>query len=363
MKLTVPHMGLLATAYTRVLRQHGVDMHPPPQATVRTLNLGVKHSPEFACLPFKINLGNMMEALDSGADAILMPGGYGPCRFGYYGIIQEQILRDLGYRFTMSTTDNPDRLSDMIDTIRGISSIKSKTDGYRVFFLILMRMAALDRATALYHYHKPRELDRGATDAVLAEAIEKIDFADSYTKLFRAMPQVRRMFRAIRIEKGFRPVTVGVLGEIFVVIEPFANLDVEKKLGEMRVEVRRGVWLSDWLNDRFRFRPFRRNQTAYAKKLARGYLNYPAGGESIETVGKTVHFERMGLGGVLHIMPFTCMPELVASSVIQRIGRDRDFPVLSMVFDEHVSEANVITRLEAFVDLLERRKDAGLARH
>ncbi|MBI5846756.1 MAG: hypothetical protein HZB31_02170 [Nitrospirae bacterium] len=87
MKLTVPHMGLLSVAYTRVLRQHGVDMQPPPKATIRTLNLGVKYSPEFACLPFKINLGNMMEALDNGADAILMPGGYGPCRFGYYGII------------------------------------------------------------------------------------------------------------------------------------------------------------------------------------------------------------------------------------------------------------------------------------
>ena len=363
MRLTVPHMGLLSTAYTRVLRQHGVDMQPPPAATVRTLNLGVKHSPEFACLPFKINLGNMIEALDNGADAILMPGGYGPCRFGYYGIIQEQILRELGYRFSMSTTDNPDRLADMIDTIRDISHIKNKYDGYRVFFLILMRMAALDRATALYHYYKPREVNREDTDTVLRQAVRMIDLADSYTRLFRTMPEIKKMFRAIPIDKTLNPVTVGVLGEIFVVIEPFANLDIEKRLGEMRVEVRRGVWLSDWLNDRFRFRPFRRNQTAYAKKLAQGYLDYPAGGESIETVGKTLLFQKKGVDGVLHIMPFTCMPELVASTIITRISKDRDYPVLSMTFDEHVSEANIITRLEAFVDLLERKRDDGISRH
>jgi predicted nucleotide-binding protein (sugar kinase/HSP70/actin superfamily) len=356
-------MGLLSVAYTRVLRQNGVDMHPPPKATVKTLNLGVKHSPEFACLPFKINLGNMMEALDNGADAILMPGGYGPCRFGYYGIIQEQILRELGYRFKMSTTDNPDRLSDMIDTIRDISHIRNKFDGYSIFFLILMRMAALDRATALYHYHKPREVNRGETDAVLQEAIRMIDLADSYTKLFRTMPQVKKMYGEVKIDRSFRPVTVGVLGEIFVVIEPFANLEVEKKLGEMRVEVKRGVWLSDWLNDRFRFRPFRRNQTKYATRLARGHLNYPSGGESIETVGKTLLFQKKGVDGVLHIMPFTCMPELVASTVINRISRDRDYPVLSMTFDEHVSEANIITRLEAFVDLLERKRNGSVSRH
>jgi predicted nucleotide-binding protein (sugar kinase/HSP70/actin superfamily) len=356
-------MGLLSVAYTRVLRQNGVDMHPPPKATVKTLNLGVKHSPEFACLPFKINLGNMMEALDNGADAILMPGGYGPCRFGYYGIIQEQILRELGYRFKMSTTDNPDRLSDMIDTIRDISHIRNKFDGYSIFFLILMRMAALDRATALYHYHKPREVNRGETDSVLQEAIRMIDLADSYTKLFRTMPQVKKMYGEVKIDRSFRPVTVGVLGEIFVVIEPFANLEVEKKLCEMRVEVKRGVWLSDWLNDRFRFRPFRRNQTKYATRLARGHLNYPSGGESIETVGKTLLFQKKGVDGVLHIMPFTCMPELVASTVINRISRDRDYPVLSMTFDEHVSEANIITRLEAFVDLLERKRNGSVSRH
>ncbi len=356
-------MGLLSTAYTRVLRQHGVDMQPPPPATVRTLDLGVKHAPEFACLPFKINLGNMIEALDNGADAILMPGGYGPCRFGYYGVIQEQILRELGYRFRMSTTDNPDRLSDMIGTIREISGVRSKFDGYSIFFLILMRMAALDRATALYHYYKPRELNREDTDRVLQQSVRMIDLADSYSRLFKVMPEIKRLFRAIPIDETLTPVTIGVLGEIFVVIEPFANFGIEKKLGEMRVEVRRGVWLSDWLNDRFRFRPFRRNQTAYARKLARGYLNYPAGGESIETVGKTLLFQKKGVDGVLHIMPFTCMPELVASTIISRISKDRDYPVLSMTFDEQVSEANIITRLEAFVDLLERRRHEGISRY
>lgn len=363
MILTVPHMGLLHIAYTRILRQHGVDMLPPPKATVKTLNLGVRHSPEFACLPFKINLGNMIEALEQGADTVLMPGGYGPCRFGYYGVIQEQILRELGHRFRMISTDNPDRLSNMIDTIRGISMIKTRYDGYRVFFLILMRMAALDSVVALYHYYKPRELNRGDADLVLKEAIDIIDRADSYTTLFRQRSKAKLLFREIAADLSFRPLRVGVLGEIFVTIDPFANLEIEKKLGELRVEVVRGVWLSDWLNDRFRFRPFRRNQTRYATRLAQGYLDYPSGGESIESVGKTLLFERKGIDGVIHIMPFTCMPELVASTVIQRISREKNYPVLPMTFDEHVSEANMVTRLEAFVDLLERRRHGRISRH
>jgi predicted nucleotide-binding protein (sugar kinase/HSP70/actin superfamily) len=361
MKLTVPHMGLLSVAYTKILRNHGLDMCPPPKPTLKTLNLGVRYSPEFACLPFKINLGNMIESLEAGADTILIPGGYGPCRFGYYGIVQEQILRELGYKFNMIATDNPDKLSDMVKTISDISNLKSKLGAVMVFYLILMRMGALDKAVSLYHYYKPREINRGETDTALEESIKVIDGVMSFKSLPFALIKVKNIFKNIKIDKKFKPIKVGILGEIFVVIESFASMNIEKKLGEMRVEVVRGIWLSDWLNDRFRFKPFRKNQNKLARKWAKGYLDYPSGGESIETVGKTLKFFEQGISGVIHVMPFTCMPELVASTIVHRISNERNFPVLSLNFDEHVSEANLITRLEAFVDLLERKKDAGLS--
>jgi predicted nucleotide-binding protein (sugar kinase/HSP70/actin superfamily) len=356
MKLTVPHMGQLSIAYTEILRDHGVDMRPPPLPSMKTLNLGVKHSPEFACLPFKINLGNMIESLSNGADAVLMPGGSGPCRFGYYGVVQEQILRSLGHDFTMTLTDNPDSLSDMVGTISGISDIKTKKQGYAVFYLILMKMAALDRMEALYHRYKPREINRNESDNAYRNAVRIIEKAISYKGLYTAYREATGLFRDVKVDKKHKPLKIAILGEIFVVIEPFANMKVEKRLLEMGVEVVRGVWLSDWLNDRFRFKPFRRNQSKLAKKWAYPYLKYASGGESIESVGKTIKFFKEGIDGIVHIMPFTCMPELVAATIMNRISSDMYFPVLSLIFDEHVSEANLQTRLEAFVDLLERRK-------
>lgn len=356
MKLTVPHMGMLALAYTSVLRRHGVDMLPPPLPSLRTLNLGVRHSPEFACLPFKINLGNMMEALEMGADTILMPGGSGPCRFGYYGVVQEQILRALGYRFTLTMTDNPDSLTGMVRTVRDISQIKDRRQGYAVFYLILMKMWALDRVEALFHWTKPREITSNESERALTEAVGLIEKCTTYRELVRGYRTAKTLFREVRTDQGRRPLRVGILGEIFVVIEPFANMRVEKRLLEMGVEVVRGVWLSDWLNDRFKFKPFRRNQSNLAKKWAYPYLKYASGGESMETVGKTVKFFREGIDGIVHVMPFTCMPELVASTILSRIGSDLNYPVLSITVDEHVSEANLQTRLEAFVDLLAKRK-------
>ena len=65
--------------------------------TQRTAELGGRYSPEFVCSPFKFNLGNYLEALEQGAN-VLFQTGLG-CRYGYYGELQEQILRDLGYQF------------------------------------------------------------------------------------------------------------------------------------------------------------------------------------------------------------------------------------------------------------------------
>ena len=64
---------------------------------------------------------------------------------------------------------------------------------------------------------------------------------------------------------------------------------------------------------------------------------------------------RKGIDGMIHLAPFNCTPEIVAASVLPRLASDYDVPLLALSFDEHSGEAGLVTRLEAFVDLLERR--------
>ena len=63
------------------------------------MEIGSKYSPDFVCVPFKYNLGNYIEALENGANVLIQAGG--GCRYGYYAEIQEQILKDMGYKFTL----------------------------------------------------------------------------------------------------------------------------------------------------------------------------------------------------------------------------------------------------------------------
>jgi predicted nucleotide-binding protein (sugar kinase/HSP70/actin superfamily) len=355
MHLTIPHMGHLHLGFERVLEDLGVQITLPPRPNKEALMLGTRYSPEFACLPFKLNLGNMIQALNRGATDIIMPGGVGPCRFGYYSVVQEQILRDLGYEFRMGRADDPDSLRDMLATIKMIAGLKSKWDSYKVFFFILHRLALVDWALHRAHLLRPRELKRRTTDRALHRSLRIIEQTRRFRHLWQAKRRARREFDAVDIDPSRPVVRVGVVGEIFMVLENYANMNVEERLGEMGVEVHRGLWLSDWLNDRFRFKPFRRNQFRWALRRAAPYLRDPSGGESVKSVGKSVHFARKGFDGIVHLMPFTCMPELVAQTILTRMASDFKIPVLTLIFDEHTSQGAVQTRLEAFVDLIKRR--------
>jgi predicted nucleotide-binding protein (sugar kinase/HSP70/actin superfamily) len=61
-------------------------------------------------------------------------------------------------------------------------------------------------------------------------------------------------------------------------------------------------------------------------------------------------------------MPFSCLPEHVTQSILPKISKDIDIPVLSLSLDEQTAIANQRTRIEAFVDLLRGRKKIAAAK-
>ncbi|MCL2367478.1 MAG: hypothetical protein FWC72_00635, partial [Oscillospiraceae bacterium] len=97
--ISFPHMGDYHRPIRRLLEYlfPEAQVRPPPPITKETAALGARHSPDFICEPFKYNMGNFIQALEGGANRLFQTGT--GCRYGYYGELQEQILRDLGYDF------------------------------------------------------------------------------------------------------------------------------------------------------------------------------------------------------------------------------------------------------------------------
>ena len=95
-------------------------------------------------------------------------------------------------------------------------------------------------------------------------------------------------------------------------------------------------------------------------RLARPYLKSRVGGHALESIAYTITCARDHYDGVVHVSPTGCMPEISIRPILRRVSQDYDIPVLELSFDEHSSHVGVVTRLEAFVDILrERRKQAA----
>ena len=63
-----------------------------------------------------------------------------------------------------------------------------------------------------------------------------------------------------------------------------------------------------------------------------------------------------GTDGLIHVSPFTCMPEIMSQNIFPKMREDIDIPILSLIMDEQTGKAGYLTRLEAFVDLMRRKK-------
>ena len=94
-KVAFPHMGAIYVAWAAALKKMGLEPFVPPYTSKRTLSLGTKNSPEAICLPYKLILGNFIEAIEGGADYVAMITSPGICRLGEYGKNIKTVLEDL----------------------------------------------------------------------------------------------------------------------------------------------------------------------------------------------------------------------------------------------------------------------------
>jgi len=359
MRVTFPHMGNLYIPLKAMLEYLEIDVVAPPPSSKKTLNLGVKHGPEFACMPLKLNLGNFIEARERGADTIIMAGGCGPCRFGYYAQIEHAILRDIGCDMQLIVLEPPEKnISELIFKMKKITGSRSWWQVIQAIRFGYRKALAVDETERTSFQIRPREAKPGATDHAFNEALALIDNAASPFELAEARKKAARIMAGVALKQDGPVVKIAVIGEIYTLLEPFSNHRLERHLGLLGAEVDRSIYLSEWVNDHLLFglvKSLRSSKDACAS--ASPYLGHFVGGHGQETVGSAVNYALAGYDGIIQVYPFTCMPEIVAQSILPGVGSDYDIPILTLIMDEHTGDAGLQTRLEAFIDLLVRRKE------
>ena len=184
---------------------------PAPPITQRTVELGSRYSPDFVCSPFKYNLGNYIEALEQGAN-VLFQTGMG-CRYGYYGELQEQILRDLGYHFRFVCLSRERAKPQAV--YRAFRELGCTLSVQKMLYSSLMAcesIRAMDRYDYFMRENVGFETIPDSYEKVRQHLLQKIAGAASLWDVIAARNHCKKAAARIKTDKPENPLRVGIVG-------------------------------------------------------------------------------------------------------------------------------------------------------
>jgi len=296
--VSFPHMGNYAHVLAPLAELIDADVLIAPPITRRTLEIGARHSPEFACIPFKYNLGNFVEALDAGADVLIQAGG--GCRFGYYGEVQEAILRDLGYDCGFIQLSSDLKVTSIARFLRRYNAKITKTRVDHAINLTWDKIRLLDEIEDGVRKRVGFEVEEGAHDRFMEWFLAEVSKAPEREDVARLKEEARAALEAIPIDRPDNPLRIGVVGEVYVLMEPFSNMNVERYVAKRGVEVHRFCNVSAVLDHAIEGRKNIERMLAVTDP----YLKNHIGADGTESVYLTMRLMQEGFDGVLHLKPF-----------------------------------------------------------
>ncbi len=368
------------------LRREGIAARALPGEDVQAFRKGRLHTRGGECVPCPATLGSFLATVqrEGGGPSrhgLFMPTAEGPCRFGQYCTLDRIILEELGW-------DPVHILSwSSTNTYAGLSPA-----GRRRFWTALVLGDLLFKMRCRV---APYETEFGLADdrfntwtARLAQAIEAGE------RLEPLVAQARKAFMGIPRRGEQRPL-VGIVGEIYVRHNRFANQDLVRVLEENGGE----AWLTpitEWvlyigyldsqgLGNSIRGKKARlaaRFRNSFLARVERHWMKLASPlldnrhepliervlkegsrfvpldfvGETILTLGRATVFAQDGASMVVNCAPFGCMPGAMTAGVLRHVETETGVPVASLVYDgEH---EGVNDRLATYLANLRERKAA-----
>ena len=400
-KIFIPYMSDCSYAMAAAMKAHGRDAEVMKCADEHGLLIGRRFTTGKECLPCTITTGDMLAVaqgkdFDPAKSAFFMPSTSGPCRLGLYNCLQRLVLGYAGLDEAMIVSPNQD--TTFYEEFAG------STDKGRSRFMIdaWVGMVGIDLMGKLLLKVRPYAKDKNVVEQVYSEClkhwIEAAENRVSFGQRKKLMADFAGRFSRLVFDYTVRKPRIGIVGEIYVRNHPFANNNTIKRLEELGAAcsiASLAEWIyytnftrlaaakkngeiknyfvnlmTDFLEHRIekslalplekRFGKLTDCKITELLHCSRPYMDDSFEGEAILSIAKTVEFFHEGCSGVINMMPFSCMPSTIVSSITPQISKDcQNMPILNISFDGS-EDATFETRLEAFFEQCNRKADSLL---
>ncbi|HEA47086.1 MAG TPA: hypothetical protein ENH97_01585, partial [bacterium] len=388
-KLLIPYMNEDAHVLVEALKLIGVEAELLPRSSDATLTLANRFLSDKTCLPTRETAGDFLGYVfrhhcHPDRIAFFNMQADGACRQKCYYLLQEQVLRELGFPVPIITPE-PGSINywKRFELVNGGMKI-SKIKGFRFLIRFWKGLVAMEVIRQYVRERRPYEIVPGSIDRVfeenmnlILEGVREGDIAPKTYKLFKLIERVP-------IEKKEEKINIGIVGEAYVRTHEHSNECMVKKiesLGGIVILPMIGFTLNDALEITVKKYPvlrpikylqeFLEHQVTkkirrhlifpepHAKEVlaeASGYLHLSADSEALGGSGLARLYIASGkIHGILSLAPSYCMPGGILQYMLEKMHREFKIPILTLRMDG-VHDPNTRTNLEVFMHKARRYK-------
>ena len=301
----------------------GADVIVSPPTTQATLSAGSSRVVADTCLPAKIFVGHVLSLIEK-CDCIFIPV-FRSLQRKSYNCAKFLGLPDMTRAVV---PESPPILDIDIDVNKGKRELYQaiyKLGRHFTWNPFRVRQAAMVAWQAHLNY---RELmsSQGLTPP---QAIERICGVPETEPGARSSPPTTT--RA----------TIGLIGHAYLLYDEHVNYQLIHRLEQANNRVLTPEMIAR-----------QELEAAVVRLVGTAYWTYEE-----EVVGAGGHYLQSGIDGIIGVMAFGCGPDSLMMDMVHRqANRLKTTPFMSLTLEEHTSEAGMITRLEAFLDMIHRKK-------
>jgi predicted nucleotide-binding protein (sugar kinase/HSP70/actin superfamily) len=297
----------------------GAEIIVSPATSKKILDEGVKHCVDEACLPVKVYHGHVA-SLRGRVDFVFVPrftsisrGEYVCPKFGGLPDMVRNTLKEI---------------PPLIDTE---IYLRKSNKQLRTAALEAGSFISGDRVRILKAFDKAMKVQK-EYDTRLGAGLSPLELLEGRTRKNEPVDSFPRL-------------KIGVIGHTYNLWDSYVNMSLFSKLSRLGVET---VTL-DMVD--------RNTIDAYASALPKKLFWY----FGRKAVGGTMQMAASkDIDGMIYVMSFGCGVDSFTGDLAERKARAAGLPFTVLTLDEHSGEAGMNTRLEAFIDLLARRKKFGV---
>lgn len=302
----------------------GIEIVLSDVTTKQTMSRGSSVVVPETCLPVKVYVGHILNLLDKGIDKIFVPSiqSIAPKIYncsklrGLPDLIRNVVKR----KFTLieATLDKSEKNSGLYDFLKEIAAQFGITDFEKI-------KAASKQAWKVYNNFHIMTKSGVPYKQALKSAIEnKVVIAEN--------------------QKTY-PINVALIAHGYNLYDERVSMKIFEKLEKLDSKVYTAL-----------------NLTQEQMKEGLNAMNtrlYWA--NEYEISGAAAHYiQDRNIDGIITINAFGCGPDSLMLERIARFARKYNKPILHLSIDEQTGEAGFVTRLEAFVDMLYRKKRSNI---